>query len=210
MFSGIPKRDKKTAQLLDTPSVSPGMEADHLLMLKVREGDQKAFKALFEKYKGPIMSYVNVMVGIKGTSEEITQDVFLRVYRFRETYSPTAKFTTWLWTIARNASIDHLRSAAEVHSAPLGETEMDEFESPVSNAEKLLIENSEIENIQKCMDKLPASQKEILTMQIFGDLSYEEIEKMTGQTVSSIKSLLFRARTSLLQCLEKNGGQRGK
>ncbi len=210
MFKGVSKRNKNSAQLSQPLSVQSGVELDHLLMLKIKDGDQKAFKELFNKYKGPIMNYINTMVGIKSLSEEITQEVFLRVYRFKDTYSPTAKFTTWLWTIARNASIDHLRSSPESSQITLDDIEIQKLESPLSNAEVLLIQNADVEKIHSCMDRLPASQKEILTMHIFGELSYDQMADVAGQTVSAIKSVLFRARQALLVCIQKNGTGHGK
>ncbi len=173
-------------------------------MAKVQTGDQKAFKLLFDKYKGPIMGYVTTLIGDKILAEEICQEVFLRVYRFRDSYTPKARFTTWLWTIARNASIDYLRGTDK--NETIHETEenslIDKLDSDLPNAEAQLIQNSEVEKINKCLDKLPVSQKDLLLLQINSDLSYEQMSEMTGNTVSAVKSLLFRARNALLNCLK--------
>lgn len=199
----IKKLGRGKAQHSNSLSVKSSREEDHLLMLKTQNDDQKAFKKLFEKYKGPIMSYVYSLIG-DPLAEEITQEVFLRVYRYRKTYTPKARFTTWLWTIARNVSIDFLRSSARnelVHSTDENPI-FDQLESPISNAETQMIENSEIEKINKCIDRLPDSQKDLLLLQINSDVTYEEMSDLTNTTVSAVKSLLFRARTSLLKCLE--------
>ena len=181
---------------------------DTQLMLKVRKGDQSAFKRLYEKFKGPIMSYVFTLGRNQAAAEEISQDVFLKLYRVRETYRPEAKFSTWLWTLARHTSLDYLRKKRETHFDDPADSVydgtgnfLDNVEASTANAEAQLLENAERVRIDDCMEALSLSQKEALTLRTVSELSYDEISKMMGSSLASVKSLIFRAKNSLMDCL---------
>src|SRR4051812_20702566 len=91
--------------------ISKEMSEDQKLMRASAGGDVKAFQKLYEKFKGPLMSYIGTIVRGQAVVEDLTQEVFLRAYRSRENYTASAKFSTWLWTIARNCAFDYLRAA---------------------------------------------------------------------------------------------------
>lgn len=176
-------------------------------MVLVGEGDITAFRRLFEKYKGPIMSYAFRFVGRKNVAEEITQEVFLSVYRARENYARQAKFTTWLWTIARNACIDFLRKKGEIQLdnedlPPLDELTGDSF---TPEAEAAMMRQADRAAIEKCLGGLSQSQRESISLRTFSDLSYEEIGETLHLSLASVKSLIFRAKQSLLSCLKECG-----
>jgi len=152
------------------------------------------------------MSYLYHMTGSRAVAEEIAQEVFLRVFRYRERYTVSAKFTTWLWTIARNAALDHLRKRSE---EPFGADELlfpfDERSVDDPEAERLAIEKSTREAIAKCLGQLTLPQREAISLRIFSEMSYEEVAGMLKLSPSSVKSLIHRARIALTDCLKGRG-----
>jgi RNA polymerase sigma-70 factor (ECF subfamily) len=202
----------KGAKLFGFSSVAhPVGDDGRSLMLKVRDRDDRnAFGALYERFKGPIMSYIAQMTRNPCTAEELTQEVFLRIYRARETYEPQAKFSTWLWSIARNATIDHLRKKKELsdegHVFEEGEeatSRVEELASSTPDAEALLVEHADRASLEDCLSKLSDPQRETLNLRISGELSYEEIAETLKIKVPAVKSLLHRARLALSECLKR-------
>ncbi|OFZ84925.1 MAG: hypothetical protein A2603_05140 [Bdellovibrionales bacterium RIFOXYD1_FULL_55_31] len=179
-------------------------------MLKVRQGDKKAFAQIYGKLKKPIMSYIFGFVLNHGVAEDLTQEVFLKVYRVRETYEPTARFSTWLWTVAHNTVIDHLRKKQDLLADDLFHDEAEPkspsielIQSELSDSEAALIENARKELVQDCLSRLSPSQKDALQLRIFSDLTYEEIATTLQVSVTSVKTLLYRAKQGILKCLNK-------
>ena len=185
------------------------VDLDQQLMGLVRAGDRAAFSQLFEKFKGPIMSYQKSWVQDSNTAEELCQETFLKVYRARESWTPQAKFSTWLWTIARHTALDHLRKKKEVlvFDSSDGDTSApsvwETLESPLSNAETLLIESLEEQRIQNCMASLSLSEREILGLRIFSELSYEEIAQQLGAPIGTVKTMIYRAKQKLMESFRK-------
>lgn len=177
------------------------------LMLRVRQGDREAFGRLFEEFKGPIMSYLYPLVQNQASAEELTQETFLRVYRARESYEPKAKFSTWLWTIAHNAAMDHLRKRAETPASESADGEspslIDQLESPLTDAESALVEQAERARVEHCMGELTLPQREALMLRTVSELSYDEIATTMSSTLASVKSLINRAKQSLVDCIRK-------
>jgi RNA polymerase sigma-70 factor (ECF subfamily) len=192
-------------------ALSPVFQAedDQQLMRRVQDEDVRAFQKLYDRYKGRIMSFLIQMVRQKSVAEELTQEVFLRVYRSRAAYDRQAKFSTWIWTIARNLAYDSLRKKREVLLDPDpegGTSAIDNLESPLSSAEEQLIEQAAQSKLEHCLQKLAESQREALVLRTFSDNSYEDIADTMQTTLSSVKSLIHRAKESLLKCLGKGAG----
>jgi RNA polymerase sigma-70 factor, ECF subfamily len=213
---GWGRKKSSVPQLSGSSSVSSVEGSDSLAdqrrMLKVAAGDMGAYQELYENFKGPIMSYVSALVRNESVAEEVTQEVFLRVYRTRETYRAEAKFSTWLWTITRNACLDHLRKKKDFllddsigTLADSDESRVEQIESPLSSAEELLIERAQTERIERCLGELTHPQREALSFRTLSDLSYEEISQNMRITLGSVKSLINRARQALLRCLQGGG-----
>ncbi len=177
--------------------------SDHELMDRAAGGDTEAFRQLFERYKVPIYSYLYAIVHDRQVAEELTQETFLRVFRSRGEYSHGAKFTTWLWTIARNGAIDHLRKKKELLSDDIEENTMgDPRGTEPSDAETLLVEKVNQAALEDCLKGLPDSQREAMALRIFSEFSYEEISEATRASVPAVKSVLHRARIGLVNCLK--------
>lgn len=182
------------------------VRSDEAIMLRVAAGNVEEFKVLFEKYRIPILSYLVQLTGSRAVAEELAQEVFLRVFRHRESYTVESKFTTWLWTIARNAAFDHLKKKRELSLVgdesliPLDETS---FESP--EAERLVLLKATREAIVKCLGNLTTPQRDAISLRTFSELSYEEIGSTLGQSVPAVKSLIHRAKAGLVDCLKGSG-----
>ncbi len=172
-------------------------------MEKVKKGDTEAFRQLYERFKKPLFSYFSLRTRKVGEAEELTQELFMRVYTSRLSYEPTAKLSTWLWTIARNLCIDHSRKKQEVTGI---EPEiMDREEDPLSSADELLIQNAELKQLERCIDELNPDQKEATLLRTFSEAPYDEIASLLGTSLGNVKSLLFRAKQLLIECFRKRG-----
>jgi RNA polymerase sigma-70 factor (ECF subfamily) len=189
----------------------PREAMDQELMLRVRKGERRAFEELFARFKGPIMSYIYRFISDRDRAEDICQEVFLRVWRARESYEPRAKVSTWLWTLAHNVAIDELRKKTE---QPLQQNQDEEgsripdllerIESPLASAEEQLIENARESNVQACIGKLSEQQRDALLMKIHAELSYDEIAETLKTNAGAIKALIYRAKLALIACLERS------
>ena len=183
---------------------------DNILMKKVKNGNNEAYVKLFNKYKRPIMNYIYQMTKNQSKSEEIAQDVFLKIFTHASSYDEKKKFSTWLWTIAKNTTIDYLRKKKEILADDYASYDeegkkssmMDSIPSSELSHDIKIIEASEKKVVQGCIDKLPSNQKEILTLRIFSELSYQEIAGMVEKSTSAIKSTLNRVKDSLALCVQ--------
>ena len=182
-------------------------------MRKIQAGDVNAFRLLYERYKGPLLSFVAPFHRDPSQAEEVVQEVFLAVYRTRASWEPKARLSTWLWTIARNTSIDRRRKEGrEVLDSPIEDQEggsqpdwTEKLESPLPDAEAQLLEHAEKSRLENCVSKLPDKQREVLMLRTQSELPYEEIARVVGSSLQSVKSILFRARQALLGCLGHAG-----
>ena len=175
-------------------------------MLRVRAGDEASFEVLLVKYRGPIVSYLVRMVGDAAIAEELAQETFLRVYRAREGYQPTAKFTTWLYRIATRLALNSLRDRKHER----GRLSFDEPREnspdlePVdgrANSEQRLVAAVRLETVRQAIATLPEKQRAAVLMHKYQELDYGQIGAALGCSVSAVKSLLFRAYETLRERL---------
>jgi RNA polymerase sigma-70 factor (ECF subfamily) len=205
----LDSKKTSTPQLFSGSTVSNSekgrSELDQELMAQVKNGSQKAFRLLFDHYKGPVMTYLSQIVKNQKVAEELAQESFLKVYRSRDRYQPQLKFTAWLWTIAMNTALDHMRQKADylVDDPAIGE--IDAVEDSAPGAEEALIHHASELQVKKCMEALTPGQREVLLLRTVGELSYEEIMSQLGLTLPQVKSLLNRAKKSLTQCVSLKG-----
>lgn len=184
---------------------------ERLFMTKAAQGDRTAFAAIYERFKGPVMSYLVTLVRDRNLAEELTQETFLKAYRARETYEPKAKVSTWLWTIAKNSAFDHLAKKKEkpisAYENEEGETSslLDTLESPLPHAEAALIDELDRRAVEECMAELSTQDRQIVGLRIFSDLSYEEIAERFQLPLGSVKTKLFRAKAKLTECFRRGG-----
>jgi RNA polymerase sigma-70 factor (ECF subfamily) len=177
-------------------------------MLDVKAGDQQSFELLLQRYRTPLVNFLYRMVRNREQAEDLAQEVFLRVYRAREDYEPSAKFTTWLFRIATNLALnsvrDHRYQKLEVSmDAPItvdaedGEERMMEVADEHPDIEHHLVEETRKKMIRHAIEKLPEKQRAAVLLHKYQELDYAEISKILQCSESALKSLLFRAYETL-------------
>jgi len=171
------------------------------LIRAIGNGDQEAFKCLTERYQKPLLNFIYRYVGDRHMAEDLTQEVFLRIYQAAPKFEPRAKVSTWIFKIAVNLCINELKRnergsklVQDLHKAA---------DSRADSTPPTTIENREMQQrIMEALNKLPESQRMAILLKLFQGMSYKEIASVMGASVSSIESLIFRARTRLKQLLQ--------
>ncbi|MCC6264613.1 MAG: RNA polymerase sigma factor [Bryobacterales bacterium] len=178
------------------------VEADSQLMLRVKEGDEPSFALLLHRFRVPVFQFLNRMVESPAVAEELAQEVFLRVYRARATYEPSAKFTTWLYRISTHLALNYLRdSRKEREHLRLDETPEDGRPVQVASAgitiEERLVANDRVARIRRAVGELPEKQRVAVLLHKYQEMDYRQIAELLDTSESAVKSLLFRAYESL-------------
>lgn len=178
------------------------LEQDAQLMLRVGEGDDTSFALLLERHRGPVVHFMYRMVQNQAVSEELAQEVFLRVYRSRSTYEPTAKFTTWLFRIATHVALNSIRDGKkEKGHESLDVDAADGMERQVADlqptVEQAMVHEVKRREVRQAIEALPAKQRAAVLMHKYEGLDYAQIAAVLRCSESAIKSLLFRAYESL-------------
>ena len=179
--------------------------SDVQLMLDVKAGDDRSFDFLLVKYRSPLVNFLYRMVRDRATAEDLAQDVFLRVYRARKEYIPSAKFTTWLFRIATNAALNsvrdnrHQRMEVSLDTPVREEQEASPRELPAREMriDEHLLERDRVEFIQRAIASLPDKQRAAVLLHKYEEMDYAEIAKILDCTEAALKSLLFRAYENL-------------
>jgi RNA polymerase sigma-70 factor (ECF subfamily) len=186
------------------------LEADAALMLRVKRGDMRAFESLVDKYKQPVINLIYRTLRDLTEAEDLAQNVFVQVYKSAGRYQATAKFSTWLFTIARNLTLNEIRRRARhpAESLDAAQTENEEhfarqFEDvkTFSPTETALHDELE-EKVQAGLAQLPENQRTAILLCRNQDLSYEDISEVLGCSLSATKSLIHRGRETLKEKLK--------
>lgn len=183
---------------------------DAEVMLELRAGNMAAFDVLLAKYRKPIMNFMYRMVHNQAIAEELAQEVFLRVYRSRETYRAEARFSTWLYRIATNLGVNHARNTKNERSAPtvyLDEPDSETGSLPdvadvTPTVETDLLRRERLKAIRECVMALPERQRTAVLMHKYEGLDYKQIGEVLKLSESATKSLLFRAYQTLRETLK--------
>jgi RNA polymerase sigma-70 factor (ECF subfamily) len=179
---------------------------DVQLMLDVKAGDEQSFELLLRKYRTPLVNFLYRMVRDTAVAEDLAQEVFLRVYRARQEYAPSAKFTTWMFRIATNLALNSMRDnrhrkldISMDQSVDTGEEEQRPLEvaDRAPSVEQELVERCRAELIMKAIHSLPEKQRAAVLLHKYQELDYGEIARVLECSESALKSLLFRAYESL-------------
>lgn len=178
------------------------LDLDAHLMLRVKDGDAGSYALLLEKHRRPVIHFLYRMVQDGAVAEELAQEVFLRVYRSRETYEATARFTTWLFRIATRMALNWLRdSRKERGQARLDDMTPDGCGTRATDgaptAEAALVRAAYLREIRGAIAALPAKQRAAVLMHKYEEMDYQQIAGAMGITESAVKSLLFRAYEAL-------------
>jgi len=182
--------------------------SDVQLMLDVKAGDEQSFALLLQRYRSPLVNFLYRMVRNREQAEDLAQEVFIRVYRARADYVPSAKFTTWLFRIATNLALNSLRDTRHQRmdislDAPLsadaesGDERTLDVTDKHPDIEQHLVEEARKAMIKHAIDKLPEKQRAAVLLHKYQELDYGEIAKILACSESALKSLLFRAYETL-------------
>ncbi len=198
-----------TVRPVEVP-IKPGEFSDAELMLRVRDGDDSCYNYLIEKYRQPIIHFMFRMVRNQAIAEELAQEVFLRVYRSRQTYRAEARFSTWLYRIATNLGVNHARDTKHERSAQtvyLDEPDPEtgttpDVADPTPSVEQDLVRDERMKAISQHVMALPERQRTAVLMHKYQGMDYKEIGDVLKLSESATKSLLFRAYQTLRERLK--------
>ncbi len=192
-------------------------DPDVALMLRVRGGDEDAFRELFRRHCPHVLRFVRRHVGEGAIADELVQDVFTQMYRARERYRPEARFTTWLYTIALNVCRNERRRPEHqlrVRSdrQEEGESGLDPILDPVDDAAPTaeeVVAGQELEGrLRAALQRLPEKQRSALLLSRVDGLAYRDVASVLGCSEGAVKALLFRATQTLKRDLQHLLGER--
>ncbi len=182
--------------------------SDVQLMLDVKAGDEDSFALLLQRYRSPLVNFLHRMVRDRAQAEDLAQEVFLRVYRARKDYVPSAKFTTWMFRIATNLALNSIRDTRHqkmevsidqpvVADAENGDEKPMDVADKRPDIEQHLVEEVRRKMIREAIEKLPEKQRAAVLLHKYQELEYNEIARILECSESALKSLLFRAYETL-------------
>ncbi|HEY3931343.1 MAG TPA: sigma-70 family RNA polymerase sigma factor [Verrucomicrobiae bacterium] len=185
-------------------------DPDAVLMLRVKRGDRAAFAQLVEKYRQPVMNFVYRSLRDETEAEDLAQNVFLQIFKSRARYKQTAKFSTWLFTIARNLCLNEIRRRSRHPAESLEETHAENEDQPQRQYEdkKVFLPTENVlhgelaEKIEEALAELPENQRTAILLCRQEELSYEEIAEVLNCSLSATKSLIHRGRETLKEKLK--------
>ena len=186
----------------DSRPIQQTRDRDSELMLRVRDGDQGSFELLLEKHRGPMIHFLHRMVQNDAVAEELSQEVFLRVFKSRGSYQPSAKFTTWLFRIGTHLALNWIRDERnEKWQTSLDKETADGTSRQVPDRRKTveqeLLYQAKLGEVRQAIHSLPAKQRAAVMMHKYEEMEYAQIAGVIGCSESAVKSLLFRAYEAL-------------
>ncbi len=191
------------------PELDP--TSDAAIMLRVAAGDEDGFTYLARKYHRPMIHFLFRMVGNQAIAEELAQEVFLRVYRARESYRAEARFTTWLYRIATNLAVNHARDTKHERNAQTVYLDQPDEETGTSpdvaddepTVEERMVREERMAAIRQHVMALPERQRMAVLMHKYQGMDYKQIGEVLKLSESATKSLLFRAYQTLRESLKE-------
>ncbi len=205
-----PKPPLPKAKAEEAVEIKPavlGRSSDEELMLRTQKDDRPAFGLIYERYSTSVLSYLYRMLGNLEDVESIAQEVFFRAYRFRATYRYPQKFSTWLFTITRNLAINYSRRRKRSPVRNITELNLEGVDisgdpyQVAARATDDLEKQEEIARVLKALDDLPTDQKEVIVLGVFQDLSYAEMEAITGTKAVTLRSRMFHGLKRLARLI---------
>jgi RNA polymerase sigma-70 factor (ECF subfamily) len=176
-------------------------------MLRVRDGDDDSFRVLLDKHRNPLVHFLYRMVQEQAVSEELAQEVFLRIYKSRLSYEPTARFTTWMFRIATHLALNWLRDEKNERAQERldatgkddrgGDYPAREVADRQPSVEQHMVYRARLQEVRDAIAKLPEKQRAAVLMHKYREMEYAQIAGVLGISESAVKSLLFRAYETL-------------
>ncbi len=186
------------------------MSEDKDLVRRTLDGDKKAFEMIVQRYKQPLLNYIGRMVGERELALDFTQEVFIKTYSSLHTFRPQHKFSTWLFKIASNLTIDYWRKK-KIDAFSLDQTRDNADARPsiqIPSKDLSIVEKFELsevrERIEKAMEKIPPSLRELFVWRHINEFSYEEIAEIKDLPVGTIKNKVFQAKELIRKHLEES------
>ena len=177
--------------------------ADCDLVTRAIAGREDGFEELVRRYQRPIAAYVYRMVGDYEAALDLTQEVFIKVYASLARYRSEYKFSTWIYKIAHNAAVDHLRRHSTREQSLVSQSEGEQYDLPIESSRLSPEQESEKAErraeIEAVVRELPAAYRELIVLRHSHDLSYDEIAEVTNLPLGTVKNRLFRAREVMRQ-----------
>lgn len=190
--------------------MAANVDPDIELMLRVQRGDLEAFEELVNKYKQPVANMIYRTLRDATEAQDLTQTVFVQVYKSAARYKVHARFTTWLFTIARNLCLNEIRRRSRHPAESMDAAHPDREDQPLHQFEDVrtfsppeaMLQGELEQKIQQALDDLPENQRTAILLCRQEDLSYEDIARVLGCSLSATKSLIHRGRETLKQKLK--------
>jgi len=183
------------------------MNSSRDLVTRVCQGDQEAFRLIFDRYSRPVIGFIYDMVSDRELAEELTQETFVRAFRGIHSMKPQTKLSTWLFGIARNVARESLRARTRANTQVTLEDESvmgvsDQKPVPVDR----LLSKELNEVIRRALDALDEDKRLVFTLKVFHQCSYEEIAEITGFSLAKLKTDLHRARAEMRRRIQPYAG----
>ena len=185
---------------------SSAPDPDAQLMLRVRDGDEDSFRVLLDKHRNPLCHFLYRMVQEQAVSEELAQEVFLRIFKSRQSYEPTARFTTWMFRIATHLALNWLRDEKNdraqerldaVREDDRGDRPAREVPDRRPSVEQSMVYEARLQEVRDAIGNLPEKQRAAVLMHKYEEMEYAQIANVLECSESAVKSLLFRAYETL-------------
>jgi RNA polymerase sigma-70 factor, ECF subfamily len=177
----------------------PFSDADHFLIVQIAQKNQLAYRELMHKYMDLCVRVAERMVGNRQDAEDITQIVCFKIWHEAERWQPQAKFSTWLYRVVLNASIDHKR-----RQVPVANLDLDLVEDQKPGAEKTLIDRERGSHVRRAIGDLGERQRAAIILSYYEQISNKEAANVMGLPLGAFEQLLYRARQNLKQDLREN------
>lgn len=181
------------------------MSSDEAVMLEIREGEVGKLSILFERHHRALFNYFVRLTSNRELSEDLVQDVFLRILKYRDTYQAKTSFTAWMYQVARSAHIDNLRKKKPEHA---WNEDMPEPQSTDVLADEKIRKRQEVELLEKALARLPVEKRELLILTRFRNVKYQEIGQMLGCDANAVKLRVYRAVRALSEVFQELSGER--
>ena len=179
------------------------------LMARIAKGDEDAFEILVNRHQTSVLNLIYRFIGDRTQAKDLAQEVFLRVWQAAKSYKPEAKFTTWIYRIATNLCLNELKSARRKRWFQFLRSDEDtekilggDLLRSITVAGGSSSRKERSRQISDALQSLPANQRMALVLKRYDDLSYEEIARIMGCSVSAVESLLVRAKRTLQEKLK--------
>jgi len=184
----------------------PEARADNILMQKVRDGDLAKMAVLFERHHRALFRFFVRLTGNREVSEDLVQDVYLRMLKYRHSYRDGSPFTAWMYQVARNAHLD----GAQKHKieAPMMEERMEEPASGDADPGQLLVRKQDLGLLRRALAALPVEKREVLVLSRFQNLKYDQIADILSCDVGTVKVRVYRAIKALSEIFYELAGEK--